>query len=695
MSTLTNNRWIAGDNDFATRIEVTDVAGFFSKSVLVEPGFRALFIEKGQSLGELPPGQHTLSNIVDRMKFWTQKTATVIVARQQDVRLELVCPGLLTSEFLEVEVALSITVRLEDVALFFANVMASKSAVSIDDIRQIVSPFLKQSLWEAVGRLSIKDLVGDQKRFDVESLTLQSLQTALTRYGLRLGTVETFSISHPEYDDQLRRTGQLWLQRQQLGFDQEAARLAADRLVAQIEQQEKSNDLAVLQKQVDTDLLEAEQVVRLRRIGVRREIRAAILANRFDQINNEEEMVKFVEQRDKERLIRAEELESLKAALRDKSADRDSTRAHLLRKLALEQAVDLESLRIDLNHQQRMKTRRFELELVSLNDSETSRQRAAAIQQETEDAERRRQTAHAELDNNLALARKSSSHQRTEELEQVFHEQKVARVRGEMTLETAMLTQKVALIELETSKARDLASYEMELRRKELEHEINTRENLSQMDRLRMVQELNLANMKAQQDMLLQANRQQHEFEERKAAIQSKSDLDQIQARSFAETARINAIKGASGFDVMAIAPDVAAHAADVLKTQATATATVAAANAQSVASQLTSEREKALFAQLTDSQRETLERATAAYQAAMQAQQGMFNQFGSTMEAVTKNLAPVAPQVIIPGVTPGAVAGGTSATTGSVGSRVVLCPKCRSENAETSRHCIRCGQEI
>ena len=121
MTTLLNNRWVASDDEFATRIEIPDVQGFFAKSVLVEPGFRALFIEKGQSLGELPPGQHTLSNIVDRMKFWTQKTATVIVARQQDVRLELVCPELLTSEFLEVEVTLSVTVRLEDVALVTTN----------------------------------------------------------------------------------------------------------------------------------------------------------------------------------------------------------------------------------------------------------------------------------------------------------------------------------------------------------------------------------------------------------------------------------------------------------------------------------------------------------------------------------------------------------------------------------------------
>jgi len=695
MTTLLNNRWIASDDEFATRIEIPDVPGFFSKSVIVEPGFRALFIEQGQSLGELPPGQHTLSNIVDKMKFWTQKTATVIIARQQDVRLEMACPGLMTSEFLEVDVTLSVTVRLEDVALFFTNLMGSKSSISVEDIRRIVTPFLKQSLWEAVGRMSIKDLVSDQKRFDVESLAPQSLQTALTRYGLRLGSVETLSICHPEYDAQLRRTGQLWLKRQELDFDKAAAQLAADQLFAKIEQQEKTNDLEVLEAQVTNDRMEANQVVRLRRIGIRKEVRAAILANRFDEINGEEELGRFIEQRDKERLIRQDEIDALKSALRDKSADRVSQRNHLLRKLDLEQNAELDALRIDLNFAQRMKARQHEITLAELNESDDSRKWKSSLQREADEAEQQRTEAQKELESSLALSRSASTDRRTEEAEDAQHELRVSRVRRENTYEGATLTHRIGLLQVETAKAQDLAQFEMERRRKELEAETNRKESEDQDNWFKSVQEQNLATNRAQHEMRLQADRQQAELETMKMEIASKTEAAKMDAESRAITAKIAALRGASGFEVMAIAPDIAAHAADVLKTQANATATIASANSTAAASQAASAREQELLAKLSDAQRDSLDRATAAYREAMQLQQSSFSQFGSTMENVTKNLAPVAPQVIIPGMPP---FGGTSTSptaTPNPGAKTILCPKCRSENTETDRHCRRCGEAL
>ena len=695
MTTLLNNRWVASDDEFATRIEIPDVQGFFAKSVLVESGFRALFIEKGQSLGELPPGQHTLSNIIDRMKFWTQKSATVIVARQQDVRLELVCPELLTSEFLEVEVTLSVTVRLEDVALFFANVMGSKSSISVDDIRRIVTPFLKQSLWDAVGRMSIKDLVSDQKRFDIESLAPQSLQTALTRYGLRLGTVETLSISHPEYDAQLRRTGQLWLQRQELDFDKQAAQLAADKLFAQIEQQEKTNDLAVLEAQVATDHMEAKQVVRLRRITIRKEIREAALANQFNQINSEEELERFIEQRDKERLIRQDEIDALKFALRDKAADGISARAHLLRRLDLEQSAELDGLRIDLDFAKRKKVRQNEIALIALDESDDAQRRKAKLQQQGDEEEQQRVQEHRILEHRFTLFRLTLAKQREDEASGAIHSLNVGRTNRVNTAEETRL-------EIELTKEKAVARLEIE----RLEMNINAEQAAIDDERIRReseeqekwfiaTQQQNQAMLEAQQKLLLQTERQRADLDLQKSASHSTAELAKIKAEGDALTAKINAIKGASGFDVMAIAPEAAGHAADVLKSQANATATIASATSQAANTQATSAREQELRDQLSHAQRDAVDRATAAYREAMQGQQGMFNQFGSTMESVTKNLAPIAPQIVFPGVT---LIGGSAMPASSAstdGNRALLCPKCRSENTETDRHCRRCGEAL
>ena len=60
MAELQTNRWQAGENDFAVRLELNDVEGFFSKKLTIEPGTRALFLERGRMIGEVPPGEYTL-----------------------------------------------------------------------------------------------------------------------------------------------------------------------------------------------------------------------------------------------------------------------------------------------------------------------------------------------------------------------------------------------------------------------------------------------------------------------------------------------------------------------------------------------------------------------------------------------------------------------------------------------------------
>lgn len=689
MSTLHNNRWVAADDEFAVRIEVPDVPGFFSKSVIVEPGFRALFLEDGESLGELPSGQHTLANVVDRMKFWTKKTATVIVARQQDVRLELTCPGLPTSELLEVEITLALTVQVDDVAMFFSNLMGAKSSIAINDIRHIVEPLLCQSLGEAVGRLSINELVAEHKRADIETGVAQALRTSLMRYGLKFGTVQTLTIAHPEYDAQRRRTGQLWLQRQELDFDTQSARLEADKLFAQIERQEKADDLDILQQQVTADHMEADLAVRMRRIEIRKQLRAAALAGRFDRLNNEEELQKFLEQRDRERLIRQDEIDSLTVALREQATDRDAARKHLLSRLDLEQSAELESVRIDLDHQQRLKTCEYEIALTEQTQSAENRQWKAALQKEAEGAEHRRAQAQAELQAELARKRDTATVRRAEEQEESAHSLRNVRIENEVKVESAIALQRIAAIEVETQTAREQAELELKRRKTELIDEGNRKAGEDQIKRLQLVTEINLATQRAQHQMVLEAEQKRAEIEV------MKSD-----AAARASVTKMTGLRGASAFEVMAAAPDVAGQIANVMNTQASANASIATSNAQTAADRDAAERERELQSQLVSAKDEGMQAAIAAYRESLQSQQAAsqaaMQQFGTTIENVTKNIAPTNPHVFFTGgSTVGPVAPPSSVGSAGTSHRVVLCPHCRSENEETDHHCCRCGKGL
>ena len=67
---IEENRWARGADDFATRVDVHDVPGFFSKSLVVEPGVRALILEDGSATrGELGAGRYTLHTFLGTLHW--------------------------------------------------------------------------------------------------------------------------------------------------------------------------------------------------------------------------------------------------------------------------------------------------------------------------------------------------------------------------------------------------------------------------------------------------------------------------------------------------------------------------------------------------------------------------------------------------------------------------------------------------
>lgn len=683
MTELTNNRWIAADDEFAVRLEVADVSGFFSKTITIEPGVRALFLERGQSVGEVPPGQYSLQVLTDRMKFWTRKSATVILTKETEVPLDLHFAGLSTSELIEVEVAIRLSVQISDVALFQKNLLGSKSQLTIDDLRKIVEPIIRQALWETASRFSIKDLTGEQARGDLEICVSQALGTTLVRNGLKFAAVQTLSVSHPEYDAHRRRTGQLWLQRLDVDHDQAAAKQTAEKLYAEIQQQEKTDELEVLAQQVAADRMEGDLSVRIRRIGIRKSIREAIQSDQFNRINSDEEFAKFVQQRDQERLIRQDEFDTLATTLQEGSTDRATTRAHLLRRLEIEQQTELQALKIDLDFAQRTKTRKYEISLAELNDSEESRKWKAELEREFETARKYRDEALKQLEHERLIAQTGTADQREEDWQGVLHSQRLDRVQGEIKLTQAERQQRVTLVEVEIHKTREYAELDIKRRKAELEREINSGIDGDQFERLRKVQELNLAMMKAQQEMKQSESRQQVELEIMKEDRAAQRSLD-----------RIKEMKGMNALGLLATSEN-ASIIADVLKHKSTQKATIKMAEAQAFSAQVTNAKQEELQQKLTDAERRSSDRIVEEMRAAMLAMQSNFSQMTSMADNITRNLAPQPSSTVV-------VSGGTAvpvtgpgATHDNSGRKVLICQSCRTENHDNDRHCRQCGKPL
>jgi hypothetical protein len=661
------NRWQANDNDFAVRLELADVEGFFSKKLTIEPGTRALFMERGQMVGEVPPGEYSLQGVMDRLRFWTKKSTVVILTKGGQVPFQLQCAGLPTRELIEVEVVLRLSVQMEDVALFLKNMMGDRRTLTKDDLQCEILPVVQQALYEAVGRLSIRDMTGEQARGDLEVYVSQALGTALKRNGLGFGQIQTLSVCHPKYDDHRRRTGEIWLQRLDLEHEKSASKLEADRLFARIEEREHQDELEVLAEQVAADRMEGDLAVKLRRVGIRKQLRAAILAGQFDKIQSQEELASFLRERDKDRLIRQEESDSLAATLREKTQDRAVLREHLLRKLDIEQQFDLQSVRVSLDYAQKMRTRQHEIELASLSDSEDARKWKANLEREGVEAQQRQGGELKRLEHDRAAVRLADGTRREAELEDTRHQHEILRIQGEIEIAQAERRRRIALADAEVERSLQEA---LDAR--------DRREADSQLERLEKLRSIKNARKQAEFDRAEQTQRRLHEQE----IAKGKGAIEKIQAH-----------RGLSPAELMAVSEN-ANIIAEVEKHRAAQEATIETAKAQQAAQQAADAGAAELRNQLAKAHETRADGTVAAYQQALQTQQSTFDQFGKLVDNITRNLAPQ------PGSTVVVSDGSATKITGPpvVGrseERVVICTGCRTENREGDRCCRQCGKNL
>lgn len=664
MAEMQNNRWIPSDQDFAVRVEVDDLAGFFSKKLLIEPGVAAMVLDNGQSVGKVPSGLYTLESFAQRLAFWSSRRITAILTRENAVFLELSCDELPTREMLLVDVRVRVGIQVDDVALFQRNLLGAKAALTMSDLDNLLRPIARQAIWETIGRLSIRDLTGKQARADLELCMSQAFGTSLLRAGLKFTEVQTLSVAHPQYDEQRRRVGELWLQREGLEFDEQKAQLAADERLAAIRGQERTDELDILAQQVAADRMEGEVATKVRRVGIRKSLREAILADKFAEGNAEEQLAVFRQQVDTQKLLREDEYQSLVETVRARGADRDALRQQLLRRLEIEQQAELAALRLQFDHAQKVRTRQAEIELTKINDDEASRRWRQQLEKEAAEASQRHDMALQRIESDRQVALRAAQDQRDEALKEVLSRQEIDRSVGEIELARAQRAQRMATMELEIRSSQQQAEIDLKARRAHSEREINRNEQLDQLERLRQVQQLNI-------DYL----RQEAELRIREKQVDAEIIVLREDKASQREIARLQSLRGMSDIELVAGAEN-ASVLADLLKHRASEQTTQEVARANALASQLHDGKLEELRQRLQQAesqaaqnlvgqkQRDT-DQTIALMREMLLNQQEAFGKFGTNLEHVTRNLGPqhpqVAPQVIVvqpppgqPGAAPG-----------------------------------------
>lgn len=391
---MEGQRWAKGTDDFAVRVEVDDVPGFFRKDLIVEPGTRALMLVDGKNIaGELGPGKYTLQSA----GLFSAKTATAILVDSGDTDLEFTISDLFTSDPLRITMDCRLVARVDNAVMFLTNLMKGQRTVPLSRLRQYLFDEIQNAASESVGRHSVQELnsnlaLKEELAMDIEA----HLNRTFQRMGLRFDRVRTLNFRHEHWDEVVGAKADLFLQ-----ISKEEALAEGRRRLADV----------LHEKELQEIIEETRKVERYeRRAVVWAHMRRAVASDRMDEVRTEEEFASFLRGIDRQRLIGENELEELKRELRERREDHERQRVYLMAKADLERQYELKMVELtgrrdlslqELELEQEAARRRVDGEL-AIQDKRLAfdlerRRQEALTQAEIEDLERKQDEKDLEL----------------------------------------------------------------------------------------------------------------------------------------------------------------------------------------------------------------------------------------------------------------------------------------------------------
>ena len=399
-------RWDINGSDgieFARRITVDDAKGFFTKGLVIEPGTKAVIVEDGVRCGEVPPGTYVLKSFAEHLQPWSRKQATAILTRMEDLRLAETFPGadpdpgFPTSDNLFVDVSLNLTLQMHDVERFLHNYMGVRDVITEDQLRDDIRPLIRQALWSAIRRLSIRDLGAPDAVRTLSDSIDRELGPSFSRYGLKFIEIQTVSIRHEKFDELEQNQGEIWLWKEGLQQQQDINQLYSNEELQRIKNLERDNELKLLAYEVQSDFGDGVIASKTRRITILNEIREVTQQGRMDKLTSRDEMKQFLLDRDKDRLIREKEWDQVLENYEQDKEDRSQLRQHILSLLERKREQEIVELDSENRHQHRLQQLGFELEIAKQAKATDSAEHEKELEKSQNKAIRDHEQATADL----------------------------------------------------------------------------------------------------------------------------------------------------------------------------------------------------------------------------------------------------------------------------------------------------------
>lgn len=592
---IKHDRWSVAAHDFAVKVAIPDLRGFFdniplisglakAKTLVVEPGTRALLVDQGILVGEIPPGTYTFESFLERLQFWRDKQVTAVITRSEDIAINSQLNSVPCLDNVCFDVKARWMLQMHDVLPFLLNLMGAKEQMPLQDLVTLVHPIVNQAIRTTIGALSF-DAVRSLNFTQVLSDNVRDIVSVkLQRYGLKFIEFQAVTVTCDD-DGQAERRGEIWLQRREADLTRAANEIENEGLQIKLE---------------DTRA----------KVGVRDQLRRAVSSDEFNKLKSRDDFEAAILQIDKSRLLRKEERDSLITAFEERKEDRENLRQHLLATIDLQREQELEELRIQLDFATRVQTLEKEIELTRLSQTKDSEAWRYELNKEKEQATHRRDQKMDSVKASLARAREVRRQTRDDNWEKLLDDQRGDLVRGDMEISQQERKSRLALMQSELNSRLEHEKLELEKRRSEWEQDHSERKSQNQLDRLQQVQRMNAEFAERQ-------GRMQVELENLKADSTSKRELDRLVTLNNLGTDAL--IAGADSANAGLLA-DLKKHE---MSTKRSAEDSEAARAAKA---KLDEERQR-LYDKLNETERAKADAITEAFKLAMQTQSASVNQ--------------------------------------------------------------------
>jgi hypothetical protein len=209
---LRENRWIPGPDELAVFFGVRELSGLFVKTLRVPATTRA-YILQGDKATEVPQGEYEIEGFFTRLNHLLRNQhAEILITRSAALPVAFSFDDLQSAEYLKLSASFTVNVRIEQVAAFARHFMTLPGTVSVEHLRELLAPSVRQLAAEFVAGQSLRDMAGNPDlRAQLDERLQGALKLRLSQYGLAVAQVDTLALKHDKFDANRERIGTLWL----------------------------------------------------------------------------------------------------------------------------------------------------------------------------------------------------------------------------------------------------------------------------------------------------------------------------------------------------------------------------------------------------------------------------------------------------------------------------------------------------